>query len=64
LFPNDGYLFKEACLFWRRRGRLDLAMKYCRIAIQNGIRDDTKSGFAGRLKRLEGEHARISIPRA
>lgn len=55
LFPSDGHLFKEICLVWRRHGRIDLAIKYCKIAVQNAIRDDTKSGFVGRLKRLERE---------
>jgi hypothetical protein len=59
-FPSDGHLYKNACLFWRREKRLDLAIKYCRAAIASGASDDTKSGFAGRLKRLISEHERIA----
>lgn len=55
LFPLDGDLHKQACLFWRRQRRLDLAIKYCKVAIERGINDDTKTGFAGRLKRLQYE---------
>lgn len=60
LFPKDGWLFKETCLFWRRRNRLDLAIKYCKTAIANDVRDDTKSGFSGRLKRLQREQAQFA----
>lgn len=55
LFPDDGSLMKSACLLWRRRGRLDLAIRFCRLAIANGAQDDTVNGFTGRLKRLESE---------
>ena len=58
LFVDDGGLLKNASLFWRREGHLDLAIKYCRIALGRGLHDDTKSGFAGRLKRLIGEQGR------
>lgn len=57
-FPSDGQLFRDACLFWRREKRLDLAIKYCRTAVASVACDDTKSGFAGRLKRLISEHNR------
>jgi hypothetical protein len=52
LFPLDSDLHKQACLFWRRKQRFDLAIKYCTLAIEHGIHDDTKTGFVGRLKRL------------
>jgi hypothetical protein len=55
LFPTDGHLFKQTCLFWRRHARLDLAIKYCEIAAERGLSDDTKLGFAGRLVRLRRE---------
>jgi len=55
LFPLDGDIYKQACLFWRRQRRLDLAIKYCKLAIECGINDDTKTGFVGRLKRLQHE---------
>lgn len=55
LFPNEGRLAKHECLFFRRLGQYELAIEVCLSAIQNGLRDDTKSGFAGRLKRLEIE---------
>lgn len=56
-FEQDGTLFKDVCLFWRRHGRLDLAIRYCQTAVARGVSDDTKSGFAGRLRRLQSEHA-------
>jgi hypothetical protein len=57
LFPTDGNLYKQVCLFWRRHRRLDLAIKFCQLACEQGAADDTKSGFAGRLKRLRGEQS-------
>jgi hypothetical protein len=59
LFPTNGELYKQACLFWRRFKRLDLAIKFCEIAIGRGVSDDTKSGFVGRLKRLQGEREMV-----
>jgi len=55
VFPENARLFQAACLFWRERRRYDLAMKICAEAIAKGLRDDTKSGFEGRLRRLERE---------
>jgi hypothetical protein len=60
LFPTDGYLYKQVCLFWRRHQRLDLAVRFCQIAVEQGAVDDTKSGFAGRLKRLRREQTPVS----
>jgi hypothetical protein len=60
LFPDDGDLFKHACLFWRRERRLELALKYCRIAAERALSDDTKSGFVGRLRRLTREYERAA----
>lgn len=57
-FPSDGQLYKDACLFWRREKRLDLAIKYCRAAVASDASDDTKTGFPGRLKRLTSEYER------
>jgi hypothetical protein len=57
LFPTDGDLFKRICLSWRRKGRIDLAIKYCKIAVECCAQDDTKSGFQGRLRRLEKEQS-------
>jgi hypothetical protein len=51
-FPSAGGLYKEICLFWERRTQLDLAIEYCRLAAERGLRDDTKTGFPSRLKRL------------
>jgi len=62
LFPSEGRLLKNVCLFWRREHRLDLATKYCQIAAERGLSDDTKSGFAGRLKRLAVERTRSAQP--
>jgi hypothetical protein len=55
LFPNYVWLTKAMCLFWRRIGRYDLAIKVCSEAIAKGLKDGTKSGFEGRLRRLERE---------
>ena len=55
LFPDDARLFQACCLFWRSRHRYDLAIKICADAIAKGLRDGTKSGFEGRLRRLEKE---------
>lgn len=54
-FPHEGMLFKDIVLFWRRRGNICLAVRYCEAAVKNGVKDDTKSGFPGRLKRLRKE---------
>jgi hypothetical protein len=43
---------------WRHQQRLELAIKYCQIAADRGLTDDTNSGLAGRLKRLETDRAR------
>lgn len=55
LFPDNVGLVQAACLFWRRMRRYDLAMKICSEAIKKGMKDGTKSGFEGRMKRLEKE---------
>ena len=55
LFPADGELHKQVCLFCRRLRRIDLAIKFCEIAIGHGVSDDTRSGFVGRLNRLQRE---------
>jgi len=57
LFPDSGNLAKAASLFFRRVGKYNLAMAICEDAIKRGLKDDTKSGFAGRLKRLQQEFA-------
>jgi len=53
LFPDNVNLVKAACLFWRRMRRYDLAKQICSEAIKKGMKDGTKSGFEGRMKRLE-----------
>ena len=57
-FPDSVGLTKATCLFWRRVGRFDLAMQICAEAITKGMKDGTKSGFTGRLQRLEKESRR------
>lgn len=52
-FPDNPFLFKEAALFLVRQGDLEGAAMICRTAIAHGLRDTTKSGFIGRLQRLE-----------
>lgn len=60
LFPDNSCLIVAACLFWRRVRRYDLAIKICSEAIKKGIKDGTRSGFEGRIKRLEKEAGRQS----
>jgi hypothetical protein len=50
--PMSGYLYKEVCLFFERERQLETAIEICKEAISKGIRDGTKNGFEGRLKRL------------
>lgn len=57
-FPDNPFLFKEAALFLVRQGDLEGAAQVCRAAIAHGLRDNTQSGFAGRLHRLEKRIAR------
>ena len=51
-FHEDGMMFKEICLFWERRRNYSEARRYCEIAVARNLKDDTKSGFTGRLKRI------------
>jgi hypothetical protein len=55
LFPESGSIAREASLFFRRVGKYELAKAICIEAINRGLRDGTKSGFEGRLMRLEKE---------
>ncbi len=63
LFPDNANLVKAACLFWRRLRRYDLAMKLCSEAIKRGLEDGTKSGFEGRMKRLQKESSQNQTQR-
>jgi Uma2 family endonuclease len=54
-FPDDGFLFQAASLFWRRQRNYARAVEICKTAIAKGLRDGTKSGFEGRVRRLEKE---------
>ena len=55
LFPNDGRMAQAASLFFRRVGEYERAIEVCQNAIRRGLKDGTKSGFEGRIKRLEKE---------
>ena len=55
MFPESGSLAQAKSLFFRRVGKYGMAMAVCVDAIKRGLRDGTKSGFEGRLKRLERE---------
>lgn len=57
-FPDNPFLFKDAALVLVRQGDLDGAAQICRTAIAHNLRDDTQTGFAGRLRRLEKRIAR------
>jgi tetratricopeptide (TPR) repeat protein len=63
LFPDAGSIWQAASLFFRRVERYEKAKAVCLDAISRGLEDGTKSGFAGRLKRLEREEARAAAPR-
>ena len=52
-FPSDGMLFKKICLFWERQKALDRAIRFCALALSRQLTDDTKGGFATRIKRLK-----------
>jgi hypothetical protein len=58
LFPNNASLTAALCLFYRRVGMYDEAIAVCKHAAQKGLKDGTKSGFEGRLKRLQKEKAK------
>lgn len=62
LFPKNGRMPQAASLFLRRVGRYDLAIGVCVAAINRGLRDGTKSGFEGRIKRLEKESGKKHKP--
>ncbi len=53
-FPRNGYLLKRVVLFWANHDRLAEAIAYCHNGIVRGLSDDTKTGFNGRLRRLQG----------
>ncbi len=55
LFPQVGSVWQAASLFYRRVGRYEMAKAVCLDAVRLGLKDGTKSGFAGRLIRLEKE---------
>ncbi len=63
MFPDSGNLAKAACLFFRRVKRYDLAIAICLDAIQRGLSDGTKSGFARRLVRLRKESTDAKLKR-
>lgn len=52
-FQNDAGLFKALALLLARVGRNQDAISVCEEAIMRGLKDDTKSGFEGRLDRLK-----------
>jgi hypothetical protein len=52
-FPQEGKLYKNVCLFWKRENQINLAIEYCRLACDRGLRDNTQKGFPFRLKRLQ-----------
>ena len=58
LYPNEGSLAKHECLFLRRMGNYEMAIRVCLDALERGLKDNTKSGFEGRLKRLRIEAQR------
>jgi tetratricopeptide (TPR) repeat protein len=63
LFPEAGSIPQAASLFFCRTGQYARAKAVCLEAMRLGLKDGTKSGFAGRLKRLEREEAKAAAPR-
>ncbi|MGA2862916.1 MAG: hypothetical protein ABSF95_00335 [Verrucomicrobiota bacterium] len=61
-YPAEGMLFKEITLFWDRRKNYHLARKYCEVAASRSLTDDTKSGFTGRLRRLDKKAGQNAAP--
>ena len=55
MFPENGKVAQCASLFYRRVERYDLSINVCVAAIERGLHDGTKSGFSGRLARLQRE---------
>jgi len=56
--PDDWMLHKDFCLLFERYNDIDNALWVCRHAVECRLTDDTKTGFIGRLKRLEGKAER------
>jgi len=52
-FADAGPLVKHICLFWERQSELRRAVEFCQLGIDRGLKDDTVSGFPGRMKRLK-----------
>jgi len=61
-FPNNGFVYRDACRFLARECSYEKAIEYCEGAIQKGLQDDTKAGFQGRLARLQKKIAKAGIP--
>jgi hypothetical protein len=60
--PEDGRLFKSICLFWERRQDFHHALQYCALALSRHLTDDTKGGFATRIKRLQKKAEQSAAP--
>jgi hypothetical protein len=61
-FPDDGFLHKEFCLLFDRHGDVASALWVCRNAVERGLNDyETKTGFIGRLKRLEAKARKLNL---
>lgn len=48
-FPS----FQRLAIIYENQGKYGEAIKVCEKAIENGLKDGTKTGFEGRIKRLE-----------
>ncbi len=62
LLPDDWMLHKDFCVLFDRYNDTDNALWVCRHAVERGLTDDTKTGFIGRLRRLEGKARRRAQP--
>jgi len=52
-FPTVGSLYTSLSLLLARTGRIADAIQVCKRAVARNLRDHTKSGFEGRIRRLE-----------
>jgi len=57
---DPGNLYKRLCLYFQEKSLFDKAIYYCGKAIAKGLRDDTKSGFPGRLERLRKHNGDVA----
>ena len=45
--------YKRLAIIYEKQGKFEKAIKICQKAINHNLRDNTKQGFEGRLKKLK-----------